>query len=637
MKKGLLSQVAIVALCFLAGIAQAGAQCAGPMSVPILGSGTGSSLAAGETHVDALCPGTNGSATISASGGTLPYSGTGTFPQMPGTQQYTVMDAAGCTATVMVTIVATDATPPTINCPASNTVTPPSSECTFTISGTAYDATASDNCSVTSLVNDYNNMSSLNGTVLGAGPHVFEWTATDVSNLVNTCQFTLTVIACVEISGAVFWQGNGTTGVNNVNVALSGDATDTDASDINGAYSLVANTGDDFVITPTKNTGGMFNGVTVADATAIQQHLTGISVITDFYRLVAADCNKSNTISSVDAALIRQGLLGNPSALTILNATNAWRFVRTNYTPVLAGPYVLDHHSLYSTRVLSSVSGSVPGQDFFGVKTGDVLEEGFPGPDPGIADPSLKPDPSAKPLVWRVRDRMLRAGETVDLDFSVINFTDIAAFQHGMRFDPTALQYQNVSIPSTNISLDAAGNFGAYQVANGELRTLWSVDQGVTLPGIQPMYRVQFKALKGGMKLSEVVSFDPAILAAIAYTTPLAQREVQLVFTTYSQPGLPFLGDQIGVDQTSFDLLPNRPNPFSDRTTIGFILSEACDAQLRVFDVSGRELWRSDKSYPAGYNQELLRLDELDATGMLFYELTTPTGKQTRKMMAVRL
>ena len=34
-------------------------------------------------------------------------------------------------------------------------------------------------------------------------------------------------------------------------------------------------------------------------------------------------------------------------------------------------------------------------------------------------------------------------------------------------------------------------------------------------------------------------------------------------------------------------LLQNRPNPFSDRTAIGFVLPEACEAQLRVFDVSG--------------------------------------------------
>ena len=435
----------------------------------------------------------------------------------------------------------------------------------------------------------------------------------------------------VDISGAIFWKGDGVAGVNNAVVALSGDASGSDATDTNGDFDLTANTGDDFVITPSKNTGGLLNGVTAADATVIQKHLTGSSVITDFYRLIAADCNRSNNISSIDAALIRQALLGNPSSLNILNAAGHWRFVRTDYTPVLAGPYTLDHYSLYNNRVLTGVSGVQPGQDFYGIKTGDVFEETNPGVN--VADPSLKPDPSAQPLVWRVRDQLLKAGQTIDLDFSVANFTDIAAYQFGMRFDPAVMQFQQASGINTELALDQASHFGAYRIAQGELRTLWSVAEGKTLPGVQPMYRLRFKVLQGGKKLSEVLGLDPAILAALAYTTDLAQREVQLVFTDFMQPGLN-LPDVLASDY--FDLLQNRPNPFNDRTTIGFVLPTATDAQLRVLDLSGRELWRTDKSYPAGYHEESIRLDDIGATGMLFYELTTPQGTQTRKMLALR-
>jgi len=469
------------------------------------------------------------------------------------------------------------------------------------------------------------------GSTFNPGNTVVTVTATNPCST-PTCQFTVTVNPCVEISGTIFWKGDGMAGVNNAVVMLSGEAAHTDNTDTNGDFDLIANTGDDFVITPTKNTGGMLNGVTAADATVIQQHLTGYSLITDFYRLVAADCNRSNNVSSVDAGLIRQALLGNPQAMNILNTTGAWRFVRTGYTPVLAGPYTLDNYTLFHNRVLTSASGMQVGQDFYGIKTGDVFEETNPGVD--IANPSLKPDPDAKPLVWRVRDRLLKTGQTIELDFSVVNFTDIAAFQNGMRFDPVVLQYQQASGTNTELPLDESSHFGTYQISKGELRTLWSVSEGKTLPGVQLMYRLQFKVLQGGKKLSEVLGLDPAVLPALAYTTDLAQREVQLLFTDYVQPGLN-RPDVLAGDY--FDLLQNRPNPFSERTTIGFILPMACDAQLRVFDISGRELWRTDKAYSAGYHEETLRLDEIGATGMLFYELTTPQGKQTRKMMALKL
>src|SRR5205823_12728063 len=49
--------------------------------------------------------GSNGSASVSASGGTAPYSGTGTFTGLTaGTYTYTVTDAHGCTATTSATV-----------------------------------------------------------------------------------------------------------------------------------------------------------------------------------------------------------------------------------------------------------------------------------------------------------------------------------------------------------------------------------------------------------------------------------------------------------------------------------------------------------------------------------------------------
>src|SRR5512133_2702947 len=50
------------------------------------------------------CTGRLRSVTVSAAGGTAPYSGTGTFTVQAGTHNYTVTDANGCTATTSVII-----------------------------------------------------------------------------------------------------------------------------------------------------------------------------------------------------------------------------------------------------------------------------------------------------------------------------------------------------------------------------------------------------------------------------------------------------------------------------------------------------------------------------------------------------
>jgi len=48
-------------------------------------------------------------------------------------------------------------------------------------------------------------------------------------------------------------------------------------------------------------------------------------------------------------------------------------------------------------------------------------------------------------------------------------------------------------------------------------------------------------------------------------------------------------------------LKPNYPNPFNPSTNISFALPEESSVQITIFDLTGREIWRSVKSnYPAG-------------------------------------
>ena len=80
-------------------------------------------------------------------------------------------------------------------------------------------------------------------------------------------------------------------------------------------------------------------------------------------------------------------------------------------------------------------------------------------------------------------------------------------------------------------------------------------------------------------------------------------------------------------------LLQNYPNPFLRQTTIGFVLPEACEAQLRIVDAGGRVVAERRNQYPAGRHAEVFDLDV--APGVLYYELTTPWGRMARKMTVV--
>ena len=140
------------------------------------------------------------------------------------------------------------------------------------------------------------------------------------------------------------------------------------------------------------------------------------------------------------------------------------------------------------------------------------------------------------------------------------------------------------------------------------------------------MFQLTFNVLQGGVRLSDVLRTDEETLPGRAYTTPLHESGVTLNFS-----GLTGTADPAGL---GVQLLQNRPNPFTGSTTIGFILTEAGDVQLRVFDAAGKLLAVRKGYYPAGKHEEVFNLE--GASGMLWYELTTTQGVLAKKMTAGR-
>ncbi len=409
------------------------------------------------------------------------------------------------------------------------------------------------------------------------------------------------------ISGNIIWENDGTSGVKDATVKLTGDQSATVTTPLNGTYSFTVTSGSNFTITPTKNINKL-NGITSADAAAIQQHVAGSIPITSPYKLIAADVNKSNSISSLDATIINQSLLGNPSALNQFKTS--WRFTPT--TPVLSLP----PWSLAEKIVLTGVSGSMPDQDFFGIKTGDVVT--------AFADPSNFG--AGTPFVLRTENRELEAGTPVAVTFAADSYADLAALQFALQFDVSKLQILDIQ-PSTAIPL-TLDHFGTYQIDAGQIRIVWSQATGIAVEEAAPVFTLTFQVLQSGGKLSEALHLNNAVLPGYAYNSTLAESGVQLKFVETTGTSGPVIDSGMQMEVW--------PNPFREETTVSFTLPVACEAQLRVFDVNGRELIRIGDAYRAGKNNEILQLGGISATGVLTCELVTPFGVLSRKMVILR-
>lgn len=411
------------------------------------------------------------------------------------------------------------------------------------------------------------------------------------------------------ISGTVFWEHDDATGVGNTVVALTGGQTGSMTTPVAGTYAFTVAPGSNYTVTPTK-TINKLNGVTTADVTRIQQHVTNVNPITDPYKFVAADVNKSNSISTLDATIINQALLGNPAALAQFKTS--WRFVS------VAHPMTIPPWGFPEKITLNNVQNNVPDQDFFGIKTGDVVTP--------HTNPANFGGGKTTAFVLHAPEQALQSGEQISITFSAGRFSDLAALQFALKFDVEKLTFTGIEpLDGLPVSVD---NFGLYNISEGEIRVVWSQAEGLFVEAGAPVFKLTFNVLETGGLFSEALRLADEVLENHAYTSALTDYTVQLHF-----PGTTSLGVPNALAYPA--LLQNQPNPFATETAIGFVLPEACAAQLRVFDATGWLLWLRDGEYPAGHSVEKLRLDGLKASGVLFYELTTPFGTVTKRMVRV--
>jgi len=109
-------------------------------------------------------------------------------------------DRNGNSIDVEQTVIVEDITNPTIECIENQIINLNEGETFYTVSGAEIDPTSTDdNCSVASVVNDFNSLSTLNNAQLPIGTTTIEWTVTDDAGNETICSFDVVVDTYVGI------------------------------------------------------------------------------------------------------------------------------------------------------------------------------------------------------------------------------------------------------------------------------------------------------------------------------------------------------------------------------------------------------------------------------------------------------
>ncbi|HAD11028.1 MAG TPA: hypothetical protein DCF33_01185 [Saprospirales bacterium] len=366
-----------------------------------------------------------------------------------------------------------------------------------------------------------------------------------------------------------------------------------DLSDASGHYEVMNNLPLDatFEIAPEK-TDNPLNGVTTYDLVLISQHILAMQALDSPYKIIAADANKSGSVTTFDIVEIRKLILG---IYTELPDNDSWRFI--DYDFVFPNP-----QNPFATAIPESISvanafNNMMNEDFMGVKVGDVNNSAIPN----LAAQSEERNQGV--VVFDLDNKTVIAGQTFEVSFQ--SAQELAGFQFTLLHD--GLELLDVTdAPQVN-----AQNFGKF-----EGKTTVSID------GAQA-FTLRFLANKSGL-LRDMIQVSGSITRAEAYTRKGERRNVALRFDGKTIAGL------------DFELYQNQPNPFINKTTIGFFLPEASEATLSVLDETGRLVYQQKGQFPQGENTIVLDRSLLNTSGVLYYKLETETASATRKMIQAK-
>jgi hypothetical protein len=395
-------------------------------------------------------------------------------------------------------------------------------------------------------------------------------------------------------------------GVELVNVNLSGDANGMIVSDNAGQAAFTGlKTQMNVTLSPAKDINPL-NGVSTYDLLLIQKHLLGVKMLNSPYKLIAADVNKSASITISDIIELRKMIL--TPGLNFSNNTS-WRFVEQGYT--FANP-----NKPYDFNETKAMTLALQGNtaNFIGMKIGDVSGDHTPN---SLLGGEVRN--SVGTLSFSVADQTLKAGQEYQVAITAADFRNIQGYQYTMDFNTEVIEFVNVEANWADLS---ASNFGRAKVSEGVLTTSWNSSEGVTLNDGEVLYTVTFRA-KADMKLSQALTVNSRITKAEAYDQNEDLLEVNFRF----DGGIVAGGE--------FALYQNEPNPFRDVTIIGFNLPESTKATLKVMDVTGKVVKVVSGDFAKGYNTINLTRGDIQGNGMLYYTLETTTDSATKRMILV--
>lgn len=374
-------------------------------------------------------------------------------------------------------------------------------------------------------------------------------------------------------------------------------------------------------VTPVKDENPL-SGVSTYDLVLISKHILGLENLNSPFQLMAADGNRSNTVTTTDIVELRKLILGIYYQMgEICPQCQSFRFVEANH--IFSTPP--------SNPLIPAPNGNIkfsspPGAHatFKAVKIGDVNNSytSFVGE---------AEDRSA--LLLGIAAKAAKTGEQLELPVFVQQATDFVAFQTALRYDPARLSIQGVRWAKA-ISPDPFHWAAWHSPTPGELRIVWFDAEGklAQLPPGSPLFFVQAEALAPLVSTTDVplLQITEDNIKSEAYAANGARSALRMTVVNDYQARAEWVATSTQLPDWMVSVYPN-PAHSAFKITITAPAEGA--ATLTVFDALGCATAQQSIALRAGSNTlTSAQLPTLPA-GQYMLRFDTPFGRQTLRLV----
>jgi len=406
----------------------------------------------------------------------------------------------------------------------------------------------------------------------------------------------------VTVSGDVFDENNRI--IAGVEVSLA-NTSNVIMTDDEGQYAFVnMPLGGTYEVVPMKNTDPL-NGISTLDLILIQRHILGFETISSPYKLIAADINKNNAISSIDLIELRKLILGVNDEIP---SNLSWRFIEADFEFVEpTNPWVTSLPESYLIESLDSPEDI----DFIGVKIGDVNNSVVTS----FYDETI--DSRNKNIEIELDYTVNDVTGNVNVDIYMNEELSMDGMQGTFELD-RFMNKENIDFTSGQIEVFDY-NFNLENLDQGWFTFSFVEEKAKEVDISKPLFSIELKNENIG-NLVDILH--------------VSSQKIKSEF--YSNKNSLELTSRMRVSKLDLDLkLMAMPNPWSAQTTLSVELPKEEMIVWNFYDVTGRKIYSEEMRGKEGNNILSLDNSKINTSGIVYVRLVTTAGIEELKMIVL--